>query len=251
MDALACRSEARAIPAGYSLQPPPAVPTNTRGRTRPIVSNPASGGRRLEGAGGKEDAAGRNVSTGGIVSNHTSAEDGPSHSTHDTHAEPVDPLVADTVHKLCAWDGENAAVGHALVAGMDAAAADNYAVRFAASQGHAHVVKLLCDLAQRGQVHVDVSSRNNEALRQAACHGHFSVVRLLCGLPLELGVDPAACGNEAVLKASANGHVDVVRLLCALPRRCGVDVAVRQNACICLASQNGHAEVVRLKLDTY
>lgn len=165
------------------------------------------------------------------------------HHNLNAGQQPVAPPVADAVHQLCAWDGEDASAGHALLGSMDVSAGDNCAIRFAASQGHVHVVKLLCRLERRHGV--DVSARNNEALRQAACHGHVRVVALLCGLPLSRGVDPAACNNEAVIEASANGHVDVVRFLCGLPRGRGVDAAAGVNACIRRASQNGHVEVVR------
>jgi len=157
-----------------------------------------------------------------------------------SNTEPMDPVVVDAVHKLCSWDGQCAAVGHALAAGMDVSAGDNFAIRFAASQGHVHVVKLLCGLPR--STGVVPASLNNEALRQAACHGHFSVVEFLCGLP---EVDPSAGGQLALLTAAEHGHLECVRFLCKLPRERGVDPSIRNTRPLRLAAQNGHAQVVQ------
>jgi len=154
---------------------------------------------------------------------------------------------------------------------MDLSAGDNYALRFAASHGHAHVVELLCGLPR--SANIDVSARTNEALRQAACHGHMRVVELLCGLPLERGVDPsvyapspvvtaaqngyAGCGRvlynlphergaapHSLYAAARNGHTEVVRFLCNLPRGRGATNVRSVNKALSCAAYNGHVAVV-------
>jgi len=166
------------------------------------------------------------------------------HREHPPSVHGSRDPVAQAAHKLCAWDGQDAAVGHALVSGMDVRAQDNYALRFAASEGHTHVVKLLCGLAH--SVGVDAAARNNEALRLAACHGHVSVVELLCGLPLERGVDPGTDDQFALVMAAEHGHAGCVRVLCNLPLNRGVDAAARANRALRIAARNGHAEIVRI-----
>jgi len=154
-----------------------------------------------------------------------------------TEEEALDPLFVAAVRQLCAWDGEDAAVGHALAAGMDVSAGDNYAIRHAASHGHAHVVKLLCGLPRcRG---IDVSVRNYEVLRQAARHGHASVLELLCDdlcrLPLGLGVDSSVLFQVPLMAAAQLGHTECVRVLCNLPLERGVNPAARRNLALRLA----------------
>ena len=57
---------------------------------------------------------------------------------------------------------------------VDPAAKDNYAIRWAAYNGHVEVVKLLLH-----DVRVDPSTENNLAIHWAAKRGHVKVVKLL------------------------------------------------------------------------
>ncbi|KAJ3279990.1 hypothetical protein HDU76_009332 [Blyttiomyces sp. JEL0837] len=57
---------------------------------------------------------------------------------------------------------------------------------------------------------VDPTAENDMAIRYAAKNGHAEVVRYLLGVK---GVDATANNNEAARMASENGHKAVVRLL--------------------------------------
>ncbi len=131
--------------------------------------------------------------------------------------------------------------------GVDPAALDNFAIRWAALNGHTDVVKLLLDLPlERG---VDPAADDNFAFRWAAENGHTAIVQLLLDLPLERGVDPAARNNSALCYAAENGQTDVVQLLLDLRPERGVDLAAKDNYAFRYAARNGRTDVVQLLLD--
>ena len=94
----------------------------------------------------------------------------------------------------------------------DHVACDAFTLAVAASSGFVSTVRYL--VGERG---VNPAAINNCAFRFAAGDGHSDVVQLLIDLPLERGVDPVADNNYAVRYAAKNGHTGVVQLLLALP----------------------------------
>jgi len=111
-----------------------------------------------------------------------------------------------------------------LERGVNPAARDNEALRFASERGHTEIVRLLLDL-ERG-----VAARNNDALCYAISYGHTEIVRMLLNLPLERG----ARDNGALRNACATGQTEIVRLLLDLPLERGL--AAEGNCAILLAS---------------
>ena len=87
--------------------------------------------------------------------------------------------------------------------GADITADDNYAVRWAAENGHLEVVKYLHENG------ADITAEDNEAVRCAAIYGHLEVVKYLH----ENGADITADDNYVVERATRNGHTDVVKYL--------------------------------------
>jgi ankyrin repeat protein len=87
--------------------------------------------------------------------------------------------------------------------GCDPEADHNYAIQFAALNGHLEVVKYLFSIGG------DPKSHNNYAIRLASKNGHLKVVKYL----VDLGCDPKACNNHAIQFASLNNHLDVVKYL--------------------------------------
>jgi ankyrin repeat protein len=96
---------------------------------------------------------------------------------------------------------------------------------------------------------VDPAADDNLALRFASKNGYTEIVRLLIELPLDRGVDPAIYNNLSIRMASHNGHTEVVRILLDLPAERGVNPTVNNNVVIRDACVNGHTEIVRLLLD--
>ena len=120
---------------------------------------------------------------------------------------------------------------------VDASDSNNYAIKWAARNGHLDVVKFLAGLDK-----VDASDSNNYAIRRAAENGHLYVVKFLAGLD---GVNASARGNEAIIGAAFWGHLDVVKFLAGLG---GVDASDSNNYAIRLAARNGHLDVVKFLL---
>jgi len=131
----------------------------------------------------------------------------------------------------------------------------SYAMRMAAMNGHADVVRVLFDASITGDAHrARADAGDNFALTMASTNGHADVVRLL--------LDPAVAGEHraladdseswALVSAAENGHEDVVRLL--------LDASITGDAhraradddgsdCLEWAATNGHLGVMRLLLD--
>jgi hypothetical protein len=117
---------------------------------------------------------------------------------------------------------------------LDPSHDDQWAIRFASTNGQTQVVELL--LAQPA---VDPTAHSCFALHGAAANGHTAVASLL----LQDGrIDPASRGNYAIQLACLNGHYDTVCCLLQDPR---VDPSDYNNHCIRQAARNGHLQVVR------
>jgi hypothetical protein len=109
------------------------------------------------------------------------------------------------------------------------------AVRWASTQGHVDVLKLLLTNKRSGTV-----SAMQDALRCASKRGHVEILKLLMS---DKRVDPSMYESEALRKACEEGHVEIVKLLLK-------DYRVQSNAmndeAVRAASMNGDVEVVRL-----
>jgi hypothetical protein len=93
---------------------------------------------------------------------------------------------------------------------------DNYALRWAAGNGHLPVVQYLCEKFQLTMR--DVRSWNNGALRNAASGGHLPVVQYLCEYRdrenRQLTIqDVRSVNNWALRWAASRGHLQVVQYL--------------------------------------
>jgi hypothetical protein len=90
-----------------------------------------------------------------------------------------------------------------LAAGADVHAENDRALRWASSNGHTEVVKIL--LAAGADVHAE----NDRALRWASESGHTEIVKLL----LAANANVHAENDYALQLASNNGHTEVVKVL--------------------------------------
>ncbi|KAG2483911.1 hypothetical protein HYH03_017232 [Edaphochlamys debaryana] len=185
------------------------------------------------------------------------------------HGRVVDQLLeagfTDLEHAFgaaCA-EGHDRIVQRLLGAGADAGAHESAALRIAARNGHAGVVRLLC-----GTGAVDVRAGRDEAVRFAATRGHVEVVWAL----VAAGADVTAEGDEALrFIAGALGSAEVVRELlragaghkeAALRRAAatgqeesvrellaaGADVHAEEGAALKGAAGKGHVGTVRVLL---
>jgi len=119
--------------------------------------------------------------------------------------------------------------------GVDPSADDNYAIRWAAQNGHLEVVKLLLK-----DKRVDPGAVDNAAIQWASRDGHLEIVKLLLE---DKRVDPGADDNLAIQWAAEKGHLEVVKILLKDKR---VDPGDCDNCAICWAAEKGHLEVVEL-----
>jgi len=94
-------------------------------------------------------------------------------------------------------------VKNAIELGADVHVADDWALKWAASNGHLDVVKCLVELG------ADIHAVDDYALRWAAEYGHLSVVKYL----IEQGADIHANNDEALRWAASNGHLEIVKYL--------------------------------------
>ena len=85
--------------------------------------------------------------------------------------------------------------------GADPKINNNYALRWAAENGHLEIVKLLIPVS-------DPKAGGSYALQLAATKGHLEIVKLL--IPVS---DPKAGGSYALRLAAENGHLEIVKLL--------------------------------------
>jgi hypothetical protein len=120
---------------------------------------------------------------------------------------------------------------------------DNWALRWAAANGHLRVVQYLCE---KFQLTIrDVRSWNNGALWNAAGYGHLPVVQYLCE-KFQLTIrDVRSWNNWALRQAAMNGHLPVVQYLCEKFQLTIQDVRTRDNWALRVAAGNGHLPVVQ------
>ena len=115
--------------------------------------------------------------------------------------------------------------------GSDITAGNNDAVKWAAGNGHLEVVKYLHENG------ADITAEDNAAVQWAALEGHLEVVKYL----YEQGADIRADNDYALKQAAGNGHLEVVKYL----HKNGADITAGNNAAVRWASCSGHLEVVK------
>ncbi|KAJ3132833.1 hypothetical protein HK100_004928 [Physocladia obscura] len=120
---------------------------------------------------------------------------------------------------------------------VDPASERNYAIKWAAREGHANAVRLLL-----ADDRVNPSADLNYAIKWASREGHTEVVEILLA---DERVNPAGDFNYAVKWASRQGRSEIVQLLLAVSH---VNPGAGENFAIKWASRQGHAEVVKLLL---
>ena len=125
-------------------------------------------------------------------------------------------------------------LNYVLERNMDPSARNNWAIRWASTNGHLSVVDQLMR-----DPRVDPSDHYNLAIREASMNGHLAVVDRLLQDPR---VNPRVYDNEPIRYASEYGHLSVVERLLEDPL---VDPNDRDNYAIRYASENGHHEVVK------
>lgn len=86
---------------------------------------------------------------------------------------------------------------------VDICARSNYAIRHAATGGHAEIVEFLI---QHGS---DVNAQKGQALRNAVTQGHFDVVKILVQNKADIHAD----SDSALMAASLHGRADIIRFL--------------------------------------
>jgi hypothetical protein len=101
--------------------------------------------------------------------------------------------------------GNVTAVKQAIAAGADPHANGDEAARWAARNGHLHMVKYLIE-DQRADPHAN----GDEAMNWAAGNGHLHVVKYLIE---RHNADPHALDDWPMRSAAANGHLHVVEHL--------------------------------------
>jgi ankyrin repeat protein len=136
-------------------------------------------------------------------------------------------------------------VEHVWLALELGATVDDAVFMCACELGCTEIVRMLLE-PERG---VDPAARNNHALRYASTNGQTAIVRLLLELSPERGVNPAAHYNESLTIASYRGHTEIVRLLLDLPLEIGVNPDANNNEALRIASERGYTEIVRLLLE--
>ncbi|KAJ3217333.1 hypothetical protein HDU67_008135 [Dinochytrium kinnereticum] len=121
--------------------------------------------------------------------------------------------------------------------GVDGVDIGSLALRFASTNGHIEIVKILLDLGCDPRL---VSE--NRAIIGASRNGHSQILNLL----LTSGGDPRAGRNGAFINACENGHDQCVKILLAYPT---VDPSASGNRPIKAAACLGHEGVVRMLLE--
>jgi len=115
--------------------------------------------------------------------------------------------------------------------GADIHEENDYALRFAALNGHLEVVKYLVQLG--ANIHAD----NDYALRWSALNGHLEVLKYL----VQLGANIHAENDYALRFAAGKGHLEVLKYLISL----GADIHAYHDFALRWAAGNGHLEVVK------
>ncbi len=116
-----------------------------------------------------------------------------------------------------------------LIPVSDPKAGGSYALRLAAENGHLEIVKLLIPVSYP-------KAHNSYALRWAAENGHLEIVKLL--IPVS---DPKSLDSNALRWAAAEGHLEIVKLLIPVS-----DPKAHNSNALRWAATNGHLEIVKL-----
>ena len=117
----------------------------------------------------------------------------------------VDKNVELNKEKVFNWavENNNTKLVSLLIQITDVTEDDNYAIKVAAKEGYAEIVKQLIDAG------ADLTADGNYAIRHAAESGHTEVVKLL----IEEGADVTANDNEAIRWAAKEGYNKIVNIL--------------------------------------
>ena len=154
-----------------------------------------------------------------------------------THWRDVHPPPSLDEWQMLVQRGHVTHIGLAMRCGADPSARNQFAVRFASSKGHVHVVNLLLR-----DERVDPSVAEQYTIGFASCNGHVEVVdRLL----RDARVDPGADSQWAIRHASSNGHVNVVERLL---RDARVDPSTGNQCAMRWAIDGGHLAMVQCLL---
>lgn len=116
---------------------------------------------------------------------------------------------------------------------IDISENDNWAIQWAAENGHLEIVKLLTLSGM-----ADIKALDNRAIRLAANNGHLETVKYL----VDSGVDVAedSC-IQSILWAAGNGHLECVKFLASAMGEKGV----LHDRAIQWAAYYGHLEIVK------
>jgi hypothetical protein len=109
----------------------------------------------------------------------------------------------DYALRWAARNGHFEIVKFLLENGANVNAMEDYALCSAAENGHFEIVKFLLENG------ANVNVLDDYSLRWAARNGHFEIVKFL----LENGANVHACKDYALRHAAANGHLEIVEYL--------------------------------------
>jgi len=115
--------------------------------------------------------------------------------------------------------------------GANVQACDDWALRWAAQNGHLEIVQYLVSVG--ANVHVE----NDYSLRWAALNRHWKVVKFL----ISVGANVHVNDDYPLRWASNNGHLEIVKFLVNV----GANVHARDNEALRYAEQNDHLEIVK------
>ena len=130
----------------------------------------------------------------------------------------------------------------------------NYALRYAAENGHTEVVRLLLSLKDKDDNLLDPTVDNNYPLKWATIYGHTEIVKLLLSLKDKDGnpvIDPRVNENMTLINAAEFGHIKLVRFLLSLEDKDGkpmINHSTDRNIALKLAAEKGHVKIVELFL---
>ena len=115
--------------------------------------------------------------------------------------------------------------------GINIHADDDYALRYAAGNGHLEVVQYLIDKG------ADIHAYDDWAFRYSSENGYLEVVQYL----IDKGADIHAYDDDALKYAAINGYLEVVRYLIDK----GANIHADNDYALRYAARNGYLEVVR------
>ncbi|MFA6166948.1 MAG: ankyrin repeat domain-containing protein [Gemmatimonadaceae bacterium] len=123
---------------------------------------------------------------------------------------------------------------------------NNYALRMSCQNGHAEVVRYLCETF--ALTAADARVDDNCALRMSCQNGHVEVVRYLCETFAMTATDARTNNSYALRAAFENGHVEVARYLCDRFQPIVADLLYTDFFSLNKAIHNGHMGVLELFL---